>query len=84
MDKKREMTKHYSNEELSVVWKPHLCFHAGYCFEGLPKVFDPRRKPWIEPMAASPQEIRDQVAKCPSGALSLGPSRSPDAGKGLI
>jgi uncharacterized Fe-S cluster protein YjdI len=78
------MTKHYSNGEVTVVWKPHLCFHAGYCFEGLPKVFDPRRKPWIDPLAASTPEIKDQVGKCPSGALSLGPPRDPSTGNGLI
>jgi uncharacterized Fe-S cluster protein YjdI len=82
MESKREITMRYSNGEISVVWKPKLCIHAGACFLGLPDVFDPNRKPWIDPMAASTQELKDQVAKCPSGALSIGPPR--EAGKGLI
>jgi uncharacterized Fe-S cluster protein YjdI len=84
LEKKREITKHYSNGEVTIVWKPGLCIHAGACFLGQPEVFDPNRKPWINPMAASTQEIKDQVAKCPSGALSLGPGRPLDSGKGLI
>jgi uncharacterized Fe-S cluster protein YjdI len=82
MESKREITKHYSNSEISVVWKPKLCIHAGECFIGLPDVFDPNRKPWIDPMAATTQELKAQVAKCPSGALSIGPPR--EASKGLM
>jgi uncharacterized Fe-S cluster protein YjdI len=84
MKSKREITMRYSNGEISVVWKPKLCIHAGACFLGLPEVFDPNRKPWIDPMAATTDELKKQVAKCPSGALSIGPPRSPEAGKGLI
>jgi len=82
MESKREITKHYSNGEISVVWKPKLCIHTGACFLGLPDVFDPNRKPWIDPMAATTQELKDQVAKCPSAALSIGPPR--ETGKGLM
>jgi uncharacterized Fe-S cluster protein YjdI len=84
MESKREITKHYSNGEVSVVWKPKLCIHAGECFLGLPEVFDPNRVPWINPMAATTDELKKQVAKCPSGALSIGPPRPPEAGKGLM
>jgi uncharacterized Fe-S cluster protein YjdI len=83
MDHKKTITKHYSNGEVTVVWQPHLCIHSAICFQGLPKVFDPRRKPWVDPLAAGTQEIKDQVGQCPSGALTLGPPRPPEAEKGL-
>lgn len=67
----RKITKHYSNGEVTIVWKPDVCIHSGNCFRGLPEVFDPRRKPWIIPEAAATDELISQVKKCPSGALSF-------------
>ncbi|MFT3793521.1 (4Fe-4S)-binding protein [Flavobacterium sp.] len=65
------MTKEYSNGEVTIVWKPDLCIHSAICAKGLPKVFQPREKPWIKEQAATSKEIMDQVSKCPSGALSF-------------
>lgn len=67
------MVKHYSNGEITVVWKPDLCQHSGICAQGLRPVFDPKRKPWIELQHSDSATIADQVAKCPSGALSIVP-----------
>ena len=67
----RTVTKHHSNGEITVVWQPHLCVHSGNCARGLPAVFDPRRRPWVDVAAASTSEIVHQVAQCPSGALSI-------------
>lgn len=61
----------YTNGELTIVWKPALCIHSGNCARGLPAVFKPGEKPWINAEGASTQEIIDQVKKCPSGALSF-------------
>jgi uncharacterized Fe-S cluster protein YjdI len=66
----RKMTKEYSNNEITIVWKPHLCIHSGNCAKGLLAVFDPRRTPWIDPLAAETKAIISQVEKCPSAALS--------------
>jgi len=66
----RNVTKEYSNGEVTIVWKNSLCIHSVKCFNGLPAVFDPRRRPWITPEAATTEEITAQVKKCPSGALS--------------
>ena len=63
--------KRYSNGEITILWQPALCQHGGACFRGLPEVFDPRRRPWIQPDAASSDEIVAQVAKCVSGALTI-------------
>ncbi len=61
----------YSNGEVSIVWKPELCIHSGNCARGLPDVFKPREKPWINVNGASTEKIIEQVKKCPSGALSF-------------
>ncbi len=68
--RRREITKHYTNGEVTVEWKPKLCIHTMMCFEGLPTVFDPDRRPWVDPEAATTEEIVAQVKECPSGALS--------------
>ncbi len=66
-----QTTHHYSNGETTVVWKPDVCIHSGICARGLADVFNPRRKPWIDMSQAETQQIVNQVAKCPSGALSI-------------
>jgi uncharacterized Fe-S cluster protein YjdI len=65
------MVKRYSNGEVTVVWQPDLCRHTGICARGLPMVFNPARRPWIELEHSDSQTIAAQVARCPSGALSL-------------
>jgi CDGSH-type Zn-finger protein len=47
-----------------------LCAHVEYCVQGLPAVFDRSRTPWIDPDAASVEEIVATIERCPSGALS--------------
>ncbi|NJM24377.1 MAG: (4Fe-4S)-binding protein [Bacteroidia bacterium] len=66
----KDITKEYSNGEITIVWKPARCIHSGNCFRGLGDVFDPRRKPWIKPENAATEQLVDQVGKCPSGALT--------------
>jgi uncharacterized Fe-S cluster protein YjdI len=62
--------KRYSNGEVTVLWKPDLCMHSGICARGLPLVFSPSRRPWIELRHADSETIVRQVKRCPSGALS--------------
>lgn len=64
------MVKHYSNDDVTVVWKPELCQHTGICARGLPLVFNPRRVPWVELQHADTATITAQVDRCPSGALT--------------
>jgi len=61
----------YPNDDISVVWKPELCRHAARCATQLPTVFNPGAKPWVNMDGATSQEIREQVARCPTGALSI-------------
>lgn len=60
----------YSNDEITVIWKPELCIHSKSCWHNLPEVFNPKVKSWIDPNGASTEKIIDQIKKCPSGALS--------------
>lgn len=64
-------TKKYVNGPLTIIWKPDLCSHSAKCFRGLPSVFNPSIRPWIDPLAAPADRIIEQIKKCPSGALSF-------------
>ena len=66
----KDITKKYTNGEVTIVWKPDLCIHSGMCFRGLGEVFDPKKRPWITPEGSTTEKIIAQVKKCPSGALS--------------
>lgn len=61
--------KEYSNGEVTVTWEAHKCTHSGNCVRGLPKVFNPKKRPWIAIEEATSEELVNQVKKCPSGAL---------------
>jgi uncharacterized Fe-S cluster protein YjdI len=65
-----DITKKYTTEELTIIWKPNMCTHSAKCFKGLPTVFDPRARPWLTPENTSTEEIMNQIDKCPSKALS--------------
>jgi uncharacterized Fe-S cluster protein YjdI len=64
-------TKRYDNGEITVIWQPELCVHSANCVKGLPAVFNPAQKPWINVEGAGTEAIIGQVNKCPSGALSF-------------
>ena len=59
----------YETPGITVTFDPNVCRHTGLCLRGLPHVFDVKRKHWIRPEVASPEEVAAQVARCPSGAL---------------
>ncbi len=61
----------YSNEEITVVWKPEFCRHSARCVTQLPTVFHQQSKPWITMNGAGTAAIINQVNKCPTGALSF-------------
>ena len=44
MEKKIE----YTNGELTIIWKPELCQHAGICVKMLPNVYHPKERPWVQ------------------------------------
>ena len=64
-------THEYNNGEITILWNPEKCTHSGVCVKTLPKVYNPKERPWIKIGNASSLELINQVAKCPSGALSI-------------
>ena len=66
----KEVTKHYTNGEVTIVWQNKLCSHSANCVRGLPQVFNAKENPWIKPENATTEKLMEQVKKCPSGALS--------------
>lgn len=53
----------------TITYEIKRCIHVAECGRGLPGVFDSSRRPWIDPNAASADEIAAVVARCPTGAL---------------
>lgn len=68
-----ETVKKYTKGSLTIEWRPDKCIHSRICWhkaKGLPDVFNPALRPWIQPENASEEAIMRQIDHCPSGALS--------------
>ena len=65
-----DLTKEYSNGEVTIVWKNALCIHSANCVKNNPDVFHPKEKPWILPENSTTNKIIETINKCPSGALT--------------
>ena len=69
-----DITKKYTNGEITIVWKPGLCTHSTVCWKGvngLLQVFNPAERPWIKPLGAETEKIILQINQCPSKALGF-------------
>jgi CDGSH-type Zn-finger protein/uncharacterized Fe-S cluster protein YjdI len=76
----------YDGEDVTITWDRARCIHAQACVNGLPDVFNPERRPWIEPGQATPEAVEAVVPQCPTGALHLtrdgaDPEPVPDANR---
>ncbi len=61
----------YVGAEVTVSYNPMICSHAAECGRLAGHVFDPEKKPWIQPDKGTKAEIEEVIAACPSGALAL-------------
>ena len=61
----------YEGRSGTVTYDAKRCIHAAECVHGLPAVFDPNAKPWINPDGADAAALAAAVARCPSGALAI-------------
>lgn len=61
----------FSNNDITVTFKPCVCINAERCAKELSNVFRNSVIPWIDLDGASTEQIIKQVKKCPSGALQF-------------
>jgi CDGSH-type Zn-finger protein/uncharacterized Fe-S cluster protein YjdI len=64
----QEMDRRYPGAEGDITYNIRRCIHAEHCVHRLGQVFDPKRRPWIDPNAAPPEQIKPVIPVCPSGA----------------
>jgi CDGSH-type Zn-finger protein/uncharacterized Fe-S cluster protein YjdI len=61
--------REYEGEGIVVEFEAARCIHAAECVRGLPAVFDPDARPWVQPANGDADAIAGVVRRCPSGAL---------------
>jgi len=71
--------KTYAGNQVDVGFDPTVCRHAAECVNGLPAVFDTKRRPWISPDGAAVDAVVRTVRRCPTGALTVEADRRPTA-----
>lgn len=67
----RNRNRAYTNGEITIYWQPMECVHATTCYHELREVFDPARRPWVNPLGASTSRILDIIERCPTRALTF-------------
>jgi CDGSH-type Zn-finger protein/uncharacterized Fe-S cluster protein YjdI len=65
----KEDIHEYEGEDITVSYDVMRCIHVRECVRGLPHVFDPNKRPWIEPDNATADELAEVITRCPTGAL---------------
>lgn len=78
MSDNKEITKEYTNDDMTVFWKPNACIHSKKCWKGLLQVFNPQNRPWVNMEGATTNRIKKQIDECPSGALSYKMKNEPE------
>ncbi len=61
--------KEYRSDDIIVIYDPARCIHVANCVHGVPAVFNPEARPWIQPEKGTASHIADVVQTCPTGAL---------------
>ena len=81
-----DLTREYTGRGIRVEWYTSRCVHVGECLRALPRVFDSRRRPWVDLTfpEAEADAVAEAVVRCPTGALQFerldgGAQERPDA-----
>jgi len=59
----------YAGKEVDVEWDGRICIHMGECGYAKGDLFVGGRDPWCQPDLSSPEQVKDIVERCPTGAL---------------
>lgn len=77
----------YEADDITVEYDQERCIHAAECVKNLPSVFNPDKRPWIQPEHATTDQIKRVVQSCPSGALKYrdtDPQEQPESKNTII
>ena len=55
---------------MKVTWDENVCQHAGICVRNYPSIYKIEDGKFVINEDAPEEEIRESIAKCPSGALT--------------
>lgn len=66
-----DKVRSYEGKDITVTYSVRRCIHAAECVHGLGAVFDPQRRPWVDPDQASADQLAEVILHCPSGALAF-------------
>lgn len=61
----------YTNGEITIFWRAGDCIHKTTCYSELRAVFDPLKRPWVNPHGAPSDKIKEIIEKCPTTALTF-------------
>jgi uncharacterized Fe-S cluster protein YjdI/CDGSH-type Zn-finger protein len=67
----------YTAPGVTVYYDRGRCLHFAECVRGLPRVFDVKKRSWVQPENASAERVAEVVRRCPSGALHYRPEDGP-------
>ncbi len=59
----------FASPGITVTWSRTRCNHVAECLRGLPEVFAPGRRPWVDPSRADADRVAEVARRCPTGAL---------------
>ena len=79
-DRVKDRVVEYRGKKITILDNRGVCAHDKACVRNLPSVFNDKKRIWIDPNGARPEEIIETIKKCPSGALSykIGDTRYQD------
>ncbi len=66
----------YESDDITVEFDSKRCLHSAECVKRLQSVFDPQKKPWVQPENATADDIKETIHHCPTGALQYGSTDS--------